>query len=341
MNKKVILLSVVLSLLLGGGYYVFAHRNQETTDNATIQARIVPLIPKVPGYIVAVHVDDNQPVRKGDLLIEIEAADYQIRVDRAAAALAALEARSGGTAASLETAQTTADTSVAAAEANIHAAEAEVDRAANELKRLKGIGPAYVSRKQMDEAIAADRDARARLADARAQRIAAGTGSNNIRVAQSTVGETQSLLAQARADLAAAQHDLDNTRIYAAADGVITRKTAEAGAYVQTGQMVGALVPHERWVVANFKETQITRMQPGQSVRIRVDAYPDLELTGKIDSLQQGTGAVFSPFPPENATGNFVKIVQRVPVKIVIDGPLPQDRVLGAGMSVHPTVYLK
>lgn len=342
MTKKIILPAVFIIAAAAYGFYHFIiHGGEISTDDAYVQAHVIPLIPKVPGYIQDVHMEDNQPVRKGDVLVEIVPEDYAIRVSRAQAALAAIEARIGGSTANLATAETNASTLLSTAEAAVRAAESNVTRAQNELKRLKGIGPDFVSKKQMDDAVADERDARAKLQEARAQLQNAGSAPNSVRIAKSGVGEQQSLLDQAKADLAAAESDLRNTKIIASDDGVISKRTAETGAYIAPGQMIGALVTNERWIVANFKETQLKNIRPGQRVKIDVDAYPNLDLTGKVDSIQQGTGAVFSAFPPENATGNFVKIVQRVPVKIVLDGALPPGVVLGPGMSVVPTVYTR
>ncbi len=155
------------------------------------------------------------------------------------------------------------------------------------------------------------------------------------------VGQLQGQVEQAKARLDQAALNLSWTEVKAPQDGWITKRNVESGDYVAPGQQLFAIVAPERWVIANFKETQLTRMRPGQKVRIAVDAYPDLKLEGHVDSIQQGTGAKFTAFPPENATGNFVKIVQRVPVKIDIDSGLNQDEPLPLGMSVVPTVSLK
>lgn len=341
MGKKIFLFVILIAVSCGGAFYYIMHQGRETTDDAFITAHIVPIIPKVAGYVTAVHVTDNQRVKKGDLLLEIDPADFQIKVDRARAGLTAIESRGTSAGISLQTTLTTAGTTVVAAEANVKAAAAAVERAASELKRLQGIGPEYVSKREMDNAIAADRDARARLEDARAQRTAAGTAPNTVKIAESSVGEAQAMRDYVRTDLATAERDLAHTKIYAAEDGVISKKNIEPGQYVQTGQMLAALVTPERWVVANFKETQLAGIAPGKKVEIDMDAYPDLHLTGTVDSIQHGTGAVFSPFPPENATGNFVKIVQRVPVKILLAEQIPDNVVAGPGMSVIATVMTK
>lgn len=195
-----------------------------------------------------------------------------------------------------------------AAAANLVSARVSAKNAAINAKRQLAIGTKVGTQRDIDNATAARANAFAALKNARAQ-------------------------------LAIAQKDLADSEIIAPADGVVTMRTAEQGAYVTTGQTLFSLVGNARWVVANFKEVQIADMQAGQNVDLRVDAYPDLKMSGKLESIQSGTGARFSAFPAENATGNFVKIVQRVPVKISIETPIPDSVVLGAGLSVHATVH--
>lgn len=273
-------MKLILSLLLlvGFGFMVSSllHLGKETTDDAMIEARTISISPKVPGYISILHVADNQPVKQGDVLVEIDPRDYQLRLN--------------------------------AALANLTSAEASANNAAINAKRQRAIGKAAGTQKDIDNALAAEATANAALDSAKIQ-------------------------------LAIAEKDLADSKIVAPQDGIVTMRSAEQGAYVNTGQQLFVLVGTERWVVANFKEVQITHMRPGQKVDIAVDAYPDLKLTGRIDSIQSGTGSRFSAFPSENATGNFVKIVQRVPVKIILDGDVPADVVLGPGLSVRPTVH--
>ena len=266
----VVLVAVVLLVVH------FIGRGKEDTDDANVEARATPISTKVPGYISVLHVQDNQHVKKGDVLVEIDPRDYQLRLQTAQAALAS------------------AQVSARNAEVNAH--------------RQQAIGRQAVSQREIDDATATGAIARANVESAKVQ-------------------------------VATAEKDLADSRILAPEDGVVTLRTAEQGAYVNTGQQLFVLVGTERWVVANFKEVQITDMRPGQKVDIEVDAYPDLKLKGHIDSIQRGTGARFSAFPPENATGNFVKIVQRVPVKILLDTAIPDEVVLGPGLSVRPIVH--
>jgi membrane fusion protein (multidrug efflux system) len=251
-------------------------RGKETTDDATIEAHTIPISAKVPGYILKLKVNDNQPVKKGQVLVEIDPRDYILQRDAALALLRSAE--------------------VKALNASINA------------KRQLAIGRAAGTQKEIDDTMALEK-----------------TGKSNVE--------------NARAQLAIAEKNLNDTKIIAPEDGIVTMRTAEQGAYVSTGQPLFILVGNERWVVANFKEVQLTHMRPGQKVLITVDAYPTLNLEGRIDSIQSGTGARFSAFPAENATGNFVKIVQRVPVKITFKTKIPEHVVLGPGLSVYPTVY--
>lgn len=197
-----------------------------------------------------------------------------------------------------------------AAKAALASAEAEAANAAVNAKRQRSLGKLATTQKDVDNAATAEASSAASLLSAKAA-------------------------------VSLAERELADTAILAPVEGTVTLRTAEAGAYVKVGDPLLTLVGTERWVVANFKEVQLTHMRPGQKVDVRVDAYPSLMLKGHVDSIQQGTGARFSAMPPENATGNFVKIVQRVPVKILIDTPIPPEVVLGPGLSVRPTVHVE
>jgi len=201
----------------------------------------------------------------------------------------------------------------------VEATQANWQKAQNDLKRMQRLGDEARSREELDAAIGAEKTARSNYEDARAK------------------------LKSAVADLDQADKDLNDTKIMAPQDGIITRKAVEKGDYVQAGQQIGYLVGKHKWVIANFKETQLTKMKIGDEAKIEIDAYPKLKMKGRVESFQEGTGGRFSAFPPENATGNFVKIVQRVPVKIVLDDDEPDanNRDIGVGMSVIATVYTK
>lgn len=325
-------------LLLAGGIYLLAHAGEEHTDDAVLEAHVVPLSAKVPGYVTALHVVDNQQVKAGDVLLEIDPADYLIRVDRAKAILAQAKAAAEGAGLTLQTTSISAPSQLDAAKAQVLAAEATWNKAVNELERMKRLSEEARSREQLDEAVAAEKVAHSNLEDAKARLRTAQTAPKTIAVARAGSEELAARIKQAEAELAQAQKDLADTKVVAPQDGRIVKRNIEQGAYVQSGQTLGFIVGNDLWVVANFKETQIRRMKPGQETSIEVDAFPHLTLKGKVESIQSGTGTRFSTFPAENATGNFVKIVQRVPVKIALTTQLDSSLPLGPGMSVEPTV---
>ena len=425
-RRPAFLIAAVIVLLIaavfGIRYWLYA-RSHESTDDAFIDAHITPVSPKVSGYIVKVHVDSNQQVKKGDLLVEIDPRDYQAKLDQAKAALAAGEARlkeartgvdltransranvqqASGTvqqaragveasraqAAAERTRVMQAGAATTSSQANLQQAQAQVDAAQAELVRAQADVARYqelynkdeVSRQRLDQAIATARTAEAQTEAARqraaaaasqvreseaGQRTAAETARRaeiQIGAAQAQVNEAQGKLAaantapqqiasseaqaqtasasleQLQAAVAQAELELSYTKLYAPDDGRVTNKSIEEGALVQPNQQLMAIVPGDVWVTANFKENQIGRMQPGQAVEITVDAYPGKTFKGHVDSIQAGTGARFSLLPAENATGNYVKVVQRVPVKIVFDEPPDPKHLLAPGMSVVPEV---
>lgn len=361
-----------LVLLAGAGigvrYYLYA-RAYEWTDDAFIAGTIVQVSPKVPGQLIKINVSDNQDVKKGDLLAEIDPSTYdadstlkqttvamaQSKEDTAKLDVKLTQATSDATIAQARAEVEASQANVEAAKTEVAAAEAEAERAEKDYKRYEHLQDSAVSRQQSDLAAATSRVAQARLAAAHKEvaaaeaQVAAAQGNlakaqagkeqvavRNSEVQQSTAAVQQAKAAQKLSDL-----HLSFTKIYAPVDGQVTRKAVDVGEYVQTGQVLMALVPHDVWVVANFKETQLTNMRVGQPVTVEVDAYPHLKLKGHVDSIQMGTGAQFSLLPPENATGNYVKVVQRVPVKILLDNIPDNDVVLAPGMSVVPQVKVR
>ena len=251
----------------------------ESTDDAFIDGHIITIAPKVAGQVTAVHVEDNQVVKAGDPLVEIDPRDSQAKVDEHRGKLAA--------------------------------AEAEARRAVADAARYEKIYKNdEISQQQLDNA-------------------------------RATAASAVATAARERGALEQEQLNLSYTKITAPQSGRITRKSVETGSYVPVGQAILSIVPEKVWVTANFKETQLTHMRPGQKVEIKIDAYPEHKLEGRVDSIQSGTGARFSLLPPENATGNYVKVVQRVPVKIAIDSPLDPNVPLAPGMSVVPSVTVR
>lgn len=335
---KKIALGIALGLALVGGIYVFAHRYDESTDDAALDGRVVMLSPKISGYVKNLNIDDNQMVHAGDVLLEIDPADYITRRDHAAAALAAAVAAASGGRTNAETTSVSAPSNLDAAQAQVNVAQANLTKAENDLKRMQSLSREARSQEQLDQAIVSEKTARSNLDDAQARLRNAQTAPKAIAQAEATRDQLAAQVRQAQADLAQAELDLANTKITAPMDGHVTRRSVERGNYIQPGQSLGSLVSSDMWVTANFKENQLAHMRVGQHVDLTLDAYPNLKLTGKIDSIQAGTGAVFSTFPAENATGNFVKIVQRVPVKIMFEPKPDPGLMMGLGMSVTPTV---
>lgn len=338
-KRKFVILIFLVMVGAGVGLGVVLSAGKEKTDDAQLEADISTISPRVSGYVRVLNVADNQSVKAGDVILEIDPTDYQLALDRANAALDAAKARVAGSVQSYESTRVSAPSGELAAAAQVKQAEATYANAAKALKRVRSLSDLARSKQQLDDAIAEEQRTLEALNDAKARLSTAQTAPQTIAVAQSATDENTALVKQAEADVAQAAKNLADTKIIAPFDGRITSRGVVAGNYVQAGQNLLSLVGNKFWVIANFKETQLSDMKAGQTVDIEVDAYPDLKLTGKVDSIQRGTGARFSAFPPQNATGNFVKIVQRVPVKITLDNPSVPDVILGSGLSVVPTVH--
>ena len=340
-RKTKIFLGIIAVFFIAGIFYYVLHRGQESTDDAQIESYVVPVSPKVGGYVIQILVKDNQSVKKGDALVKIDPRDYEIARLRAQAALKAAAAQAKGAGHSYDSTRITAPSGVESAMAQVAAAEAEYTRASRDLKRLQGVSSIARTRQQLDRAVAEESTARSSLEDAKARLVSAQTAPNTVAIAQSNYEDQSAELQKAQADLAEAEKNLADSVIVAPFDGKVTRRGVEQGMFVQPGQVLMSIVSDDYWVVANFKETQIEKMRVGQIAKIRIDAYPDENYEGKVDSLQAGTGSRFSAFPAENATGNFVKIVQRVPVKIIFTKRPPQTLAIGPGMSAVPTVSIE
>lgn len=340
-SKRARAMIVIAALAIAGGVYWLMHRGELSTDDAAIEAQIVPVAPKVEGYVVKLSVTDNQLVAAGDIIAEIDPRDYEIALNKAQADLASAQARLSGGGHSLASTKITAPLSVTSAQAQLDAAAADWNRTKLELTRMKKLGDAARSRQQLDNAIAAEKAAASNYADAQARLQSARTAPNTVATAAANVKDYEAVVATQQALVAQAQKNLDDTKIIAPITGRVSRRNLEVGTFVQPGQQLLSLVSTDFWVVANYKETQLTDMKPDQKVSVKIDAYPDREYKAHVDSVQRGTGARFSIFPPENATGNFVKIVQRVPVKIVFDEKPDAALPIGPGMSVRPVVYTR
>lgn len=314
----VVAIAIALAVWLSG-------RNVETTDDAFVQADIVQIAAKVPGTVKAVAVKDNQAVKAGDLLLELDAADYEVKLEQAKADLAAAEA-------DLELTDERGGAGVSQAGAGLRSFVAEAERAEADAARLQQLyDKDEISRQQLEAAQASARSLRARADEARSRLTDARSAPRQVRVKQAVVAARAAALRQA-------ELNLSYTRLLAPRDGIVTRKNVLPGAQIAAGAPLLAIVSSAPWVVANFKETQLARLKIGQPVKIRIDAYPDADFTGHVESVQSGTGSVFSLLPPENATGNFVKVVQRVPVKIAFDPAPAAEYRLVPGMSAEPKV---
>lgn len=337
----IILAIVVVLCAIGGGVWWWLHRDQTNTDDAYTEGRAIMMASQVNGYVVELAVNDNQFVRKGDLLVQIDRRPYVAALDQAKSQLQVAQAQLENARDNLELAKETFPARLRQAQAQAEQARAQQERAQADLRRQRSIDPRATTQQDIDAAVAA-----ARVATATSGQQQANVEINrpvplNIKLVEAQVQQAEAQVAQADAQVEQAELNLAYTRIVAPQDGRVTRRNVEQGNYLQPGAQIMALVTPEIWITANFKESQLTRMRPGQRVEIEVDAYPDLKLRGRVDSIQMGSGSRFSAFPAENATGNFIKIVQRVPVKIVIEEGLDPNLPLPLGLSTVPTVYFK
>jgi len=369
------------------------------TDDAQVDGHLVPMASKIYGDIAEVRVDDNQPVKAGQVLVRIDPRDYQARLDQAKAALTLAESQAQaaqvGVPLTQETTQSytsSADAQLANAEAefdkakttyekdstaglafaraNVDARQADNDRAQADLARMKPlVQKEEISQQQFDAYLAGARVAESELKAAKDQLTGAERGAEisksamlaakakvdqaragvdqaranhkQVPIRQADAAAAAAAVGQAKANLEAAELELSYTTVVAPVDGVVTKKSVEVGQIVQPGQSLLVLIPlQDIWVTANFKETQLAKVRPGQKAEIHVDMYGET-FTGHVDSIAGATGARLSLLPPENATGNFVKVVQRIPVKILVD-PVPPDKgVLRPGMNVDATIITK
>lgn len=376
---------LVLVVAVVGALLWWLHSRQyEDTDDAQVDGHISQIGSRIAGYVTAVHVEDNQEVQAGQVLVEIDPRDYQVALDRAKAELADSQAQAAAanynvpitsvaTKSQIESAEAdvrNSQAAVAAAHKNLDAARAKVQsalannvKAQNDVQRYKGLVERdVISKQQYDAAIAtaestaadvqgsqdnvvaaqeAVTQAEARVVQAQANLRNAGTGPRQVSVTQARANSAQSTAAKNQAELEQAQLNLQYTKIFAPSHGVIGHRTAEVGQYVQAGQALMSLVDIDNvWITANFKETQLRHMQAGQPVEIKVDAS-GRTYKGKVLAIGGASGSRFSLFPPENATGNYVKVVQRIPVRIVLDPDQNQDNSLRPGMSVEPSVKVR
>ena len=336
MRKAAALLLVAIVLVLGiglGWRWWTTWRFQQSTDDAYVQSDVTVISPKLEGYIKEVRAEDNQPVIAGQVLFVIDDRDIAAKLAQAEAAVATAEAAVETYESRLELQRSVIDQ----AKAEVTSAEAEQSRAERDFQRYKQlITSDFASRQRFETAQAENEKAAAAVSQKRAAVLAAlGT----LRVLRAQRDEEKAKRQQARASLQLAKNDLDNTVIRAPVAGVVGNRAGRTGQYVKPGTQLMSLVPLPYvYVTANFKETQLTRMRPGQPAEIYIDAYPDRTLTGRIESFAPASGAQFSLLPPDNATGNFTKVVQRIPVKIVLMPGHALSGRLRPGMSAVATI---
>ena len=398
-SRKLIIFVVFLALAAAGLYLWMHSLNRVSTDDAQVDGHIIPVSSKIYGKIGEVLIDDNQQVKKGQVLVRIDPQDYQVKVDQARAALAVAQSQSQGANAGVPLTRETTSSDVSSAEAqlsgaqadydksrvdferasnadiaiarsNVETAQATADRSAADLARMKSlVDKEEISRLEYDAYVSAARvasselqasknrlaaavqdadtkkaamlAAQARIAQARAGIAQAKAGQQQVNVRVADASSASANIGQARANVEGAELSLSYTTIVAPMDGVVTHKSVEVGQIVQQGQGLLILIPlQDVWVTANFKETQLADVRNGQHAEVKADlsgrTYP-----GHVDSLAAATGTRMSLLPPENATGNYVKVVQRIPVKIVLD-PIPGgNQVLRPGMNIEATIFTK
>ena len=318
-------------------YFIFLH-GRVTTDDAYTEGRAIGIAAKVSGYVTELAVDDNQLLHAGDLILKIDPRDYQAALDNARGQEAQVQAQLDAARLNLDISRTSVNSDFTSAEAAREQALANYEKAKADDARQHQVDPRATTQQQSDQVSAQARVAKMQLRDAEARLRTAGLVPQNIARAEAQVRQLEGQLQAAQAQVEQAELNLGYTEVRATQDARVASRNVERGSYVQAGQSLMNLVSQEVWITANFKETQLEDMRPGQPVAISVDAYPQLDLHGHVDSVQMGSGSRFSAFPAENATGNFVKIVQRVPVKIRVDSGLDPRLPLPLGLSVVPTV---
>ena len=327
---------VVLAAVIVAAWFVWKiyFYPYESTDDAFVDARSFSVAAKVSGYVADVPVTDNQHLKAGDVILRIEPRDYQIALDQANGQVDVARASIDSAGAQVEAANASVD--VARAQQNsANAALQYAQEEANRQQQLVKNGSGSVQ--SVQQATATLAQDQASLAQMQANVTSA---LKNKAVSEAQKSSALANLKQAQAQAEEAQQNLNYTTITAAQPGRVVRLTGAKGQFIDAGQAIATFVPDEVWITANFKETQLTDMRPGQPVDVTIDAYPDHTLHGKVASVQPGSGTAFSLLPAENATGNYVKVTQRVPVKIVID-KWPADVAIGPGMSVVPTVTVR
>lgn len=338
--------AVLAALLYFGLNYFAATLTSESTDDAFIAGHIVAIAPRIAGQVSAVYVRDNEFVHSNQLLVELDPSDYEATLGQKQAARQSAQSNLKAAIAGynlMKVKVKTAQANAVESRADAAASAATASRAKDDFERAKQLlKDKTISPQEYDQFKAS---ANEDVADLNSANAKAASDASKVNEAQAQLAaaraEADAVLAQlngSKTQVDSAQLNVSYTKIYAPCDGLVTRKQVEPGDYLQIGQTIFSIVPRDVWVTANFKESQLSDMAPNQKALVAIDALGGRTFRAHVDSVQAGSGAVFSLLPPENAVGNYVKVVQRVPVKIVFDEPLPSDKTIGPGLSVVPTV---
>ena len=351
-NKKKIIIAVLVLLALSYGIFKYVHSlSHETTDDAQIEKNMNPIIPRVMGYVTKVYIKDNDYVKKGDTLFTIDNNDYIVKLEDAKAALIAAQGNfevSKADVGSALASVSVSDANMQSAGGNIETAKIRLGRASSDFERYENLYKNHsITKQQYEQALAAKQEAESQLRILQQQQKASSFQKSVI-IAKSNVSNKQTEVAsanikRAEAMLAAAKLNLSYTVVTAAIDGQVSKISIQPGQLVQPGQALFYIINNqEAWVIANFKETQLDKMKMGQKVTVKVDAYPGTDFQGEITSFSPATGSKFSLLPPDNATGNFVKTIQRLPVKISLNTANDPEKIklLRPGMNVDVDVHL-
>lgn len=321
----IVLLLIIAGMISATLWWWISGIGKVSTDNSFVEAHIYSVSPKVAGRVESVAVQENQFVHKGDLLFTIETGDYRVKVDAASAALDVTLNETSGDYAKVELSR-----------AELVQGRAKLVQAESDLRRGRALFAKDVIPREHLERL----ETAAKVAAALVTEKEENLRKSEAEAGLANSGSREAKAAQRRAQLDEAELHLGYTSVAAPADGFVTRKSVEPGNFIQTGQSALVIVSlDDSWVTANFKESQLEFVRPGQLVELHVDAFPARRFTGRVESIMAGTGSAFSLFPPENATGNYVKVVQRIPVRIAIDRKSDPEHLLRAGMSVVPTVF--
>jgi membrane fusion protein (multidrug efflux system) len=328
-----IVLAVVLALIIAAIIFWRHSRRHETTDDAFIDGITSQVAAQTSGQVVKLYITDNQWVNAGDPLLDIDSRDNDARISQSRAQLATAQGQYDQSHSQISIAEANAGQ----ADAAVRESEADLKKADQDLAKYRAVDPEAVPKQVVDTALATAQASRAKLD---ASRMSARAAHAQVQAAIASTRTAQAQIQAAQATLDASDLQGSYTHVIAPIAGRVTRRSVDVGNVIATGQALLALVSKSLWVTANYKETQLARIRPGQPVKIVVDAYPSVKFRGRVDSIQRATGAYFSTLPAENATGNYVKVVQRVPIKIVFDDDAIQNYAIGPGMSVTPDVAL-